>query len=304
MSRPDTWRSRVPSATISRSVSPWSARTAENAASRKRIRARGSSRTSRLVTRCGHRRQEPLLALDPAEVGPRVEAARPDVGQPRLAVDVGRALRQPQAGLAVAQPRRRADVDAADGVDEPDEAEEVDLEVVVDADPGAALDRGHGQRRAAEGVGGVELVAPLRDVGAVLGLVRRDGDVGVAREADHPHRAVLRRDVHQQHGVRAPAGGGGQRADVQPPHLPAGHALAGVGADEEERRRAARVRARAGRRARRRRRPARSTRSTRTAARGPTPRWPARAPRPPPPRPGRRVAAPARPAGRARGGGG
>ena len=97
-----------------------------------------------------HRGQEALLALDPAQVGAGVEVAGPDVGQAGLAVDVVDPGRQPQAGLAVAQPDRAADVDPADRVDEAHEAEEVDLEVVVDAYAGAALDRRDGQRRPAE----------------------------------------------------------------------------------------------------------------------------------------------------------
>src|SRR4051794_29907724 len=82
---------------------------------------------------------------------------------------------------------RYADVDATHRIDDTREAEHVDLDVVVDRQPGVVLDRVDGELRPTEGVRRVELVV-LR---AVLHMspvgVRRYLDVGVAGEADQ-HR--------------------------------------------------------------------------------------------------------------------
>ena len=233
MSLPDTCRSRVPSSTSRCLVRPGSARTAERAASRNR-RGTGGRAARRCWWRAGPWRPGPLLPLDPAEVGAGVEVAGAHVGQPGLPVDVAGPLRQPQPGLVVAQPHRRAHVHPADGVHQPDEAEEVDLQVVVDPHPGGPLDGGHRQRRATEGVGGVQLVATLGHVGPVGAGVGRDGDVRVAREADDAHRPSLRRDVHQQHRVRATPCSGGGGADVQAAHVGLRHAGTSVRAHQEE----------------------------------------------------------------------
>jgi hypothetical protein len=75
---------------------------------------------------------------------------------------------------AVAGRLRHDDVDAAEVVRHLDQTVEVDGHVVVDAHLGELLDRLDEQRRAAEGVAGVDLVA------AVPG----DVDPGVARDRD------------------------------------------------------------------------------------------------------------------------
>ena len=270
MSPPPTWRSRVPS-----SMSCVLGQAGVGA-------DRGHRRLEEAHQRPGveqhlaahravrHRGEEALLALDPAEVGAGVEAARADVRQAGLAVDVARALRQPETGLAVPQPNRRADVHTAHGVDEPHEAQEVDLEVVVDVDAGRPLDRRDGQRRAAERVGRVELVAALADGGPVGAGVRGDRHVGVARQADDPHGAVRRGHLHQQHGVRAPSGGGGGGADVQPSHVclrTCRYARRSPPGGTSSSRRRWQP---AGRSARGTRRPARSSRPTTRPARSPT----------------------------------
>ena len=63
-----------------------------------------------------------------------------------------------QAAVGVVYGEREADVDAAHGVDDLDEAEEVDLDVVIDLQAGRLLDGAHHQLRAAEAIGGVDLV--------------------------------------------------------------------------------------------------------------------------------------------------
>jgi hypothetical protein len=105
---------------------------------------------------------------------------------------------------------------------------------MVDAHARRALDRRHGQLRAAPRVGRVQLVATFPDVAAVGRLVGRDRHVGVARQADDSDGAVLWRDVQHQHRVCPPARGAGHRAQVQPLQVGVGHALARVRSNEQE----------------------------------------------------------------------
>ena len=83
--------------------------------------------------------------------------------------------------------------DAAERVDQLREVLEVDLDEVVDLDAEVLLDGADRQRRAADGVGGVDLVL------AVAG----DRDDGVAR--DRERRVVAAADAQQQDRVRARA---------------------------------------------------------------------------------------------------
>src|SRR5204862_868158 len=84
-------------------------------------------------------------------------------------------------------------VDAAERVHGLREAVEVDVDDVVDLQSRVELaDRAHGQARAAERVGGVELV------GAVAG----DVDLQVARQRQQGGGALRRVEAHQDHRVR------------------------------------------------------------------------------------------------------
>src|SRR5260370_41327401 len=79
-----------------------------------------------------------------------------------------------QAAVGVMDCERQADVDPAERVDDLDETEEVDLDVVIDDQPGGLLDGPDHQSRPAEPEGGVDLVH------AVAGNV----DPGVPRQAE------------------------------------------------------------------------------------------------------------------------
>ena len=132
-----------------------------------------------------------------------------------------------------------AHLDAADGVHGSDEAAEPDLGVVVDPQPCGRLDGADQQRRAAEGVGGVELVA------AVTG----DGDVGVARDAHQDRTAAAAVQQHDRVRALADVAAGGQfflllgrqagaavRADDQPVRAgPRSRAVGGQCVDAVER---------------------------------------------------------------------
>ena len=86
------------------------------------------------------------------------------------------------AGVGVVVAAVDVDVDAADRVDGADEAEEVDVDDVVDRQPGQLLDHLQGQLRPAVGVGGVELFGP--EAG--------DFDLEVARDRHHRDRVAGR----------------------------------------------------------------------------------------------------------------
>ena len=123
-------------------------------------------------------------------------------GKGLLAVDVGLALLQAQrvatvleAAVDLGDDAAALVGDAAHGVDQLREVVEVDLDQVVDLDAEVLLDRLDGERRAAERVGGVDLV------GAVAG----DVDDRVAR--DREPRVLAAADAHQQDRVRAAAVG-------------------------------------------------------------------------------------------------
>src|SRR5690606_15903335 len=63
-----------------------------------------------------------------------------------------------QTGLEVAGGGREVQLDTAEGVDDPGEPAEIDLQVVVDADAGLPAHRLDEQLRPSEGVGRVDLV--------------------------------------------------------------------------------------------------------------------------------------------------
>ncbi len=140
-----------------------------------------------LVERLGH---EGLLAHDAAEVGLRVAhptvlgvvlgLARAGVGERHLAVERHAAeLVDVQTGGAVAQPPVEVERHAADGVDEPPEPGEVDLDPVVHGD--------------------AEVLADRVDQHLLLagGVVGRVDAVRLARAGDrHPQVAGEREDVH------------------------------------------------------------------------------------------------------------
>src|SRR5262249_33488325 len=116
--------------------------------------------------------------------------------------------RQVQPGGGVADGVGQADRDPADVVDDRLEAQEVDLDEVVDVDVGDLLQGPPQARRAAGGVGRVELfhrarVRLLAGVSVPVGRAPVDGHNGGAREADHDGAGMGGRDVQQHGGVRA-----------------------------------------------------------------------------------------------------
>ena len=98
----------------------------------------------------GQRLQEALLARDAAEVV--VDVAGTHEADGLAAVEDGAPRGQVHAGEDVHEWLIEEDRNAADRVDDPREAEEVDLGVAVDRDPGGLGDRLHEARRPADGV--------------------------------------------------------------------------------------------------------------------------------------------------------
>src|SRR5215218_26124 len=112
-------------------------------------------------------------------------------------------------------------VDATDRVDRLLEALEVDVDHVVDREAGQPLDRVRGELRAADRVGGVELVD----------AVARDLDLEVARQRHHRRRLLLRIEAHEDDRVGTLTGTGAAVGRV---------VGALVGAEQEDRLRLAR----------------------------------------------------------------
>ncbi len=184
------------------------------------------------VGRLVHERgEESLLPLHPAQVGGAVEVAGAYVLQGPAAVEGAGAGRQVEPGVGVPERPHGAHLDAADRVDGLHEAGEVDLHVVIDVDAGEALDGAYGQRGAALGVGGVELLRVGRAHPA--GLVRALGDlgVGVPRQSDDGGALAVGGEVHEHHRVGAVAGGAAQAVA---PALVLADLVPAVGADEQD----------------------------------------------------------------------
>jgi hypothetical protein len=138
-----------------------------------------------------HRAQEVLLPGDPVEVAARQAVALPDERERLLALDVADPRGQVDARERVLLRRVQAHVHAAERDADPVEAQQVDLQVVVDLEPGELADGGRGERdaRALR----LDLGVAVR-LGLVVGLavgrvdpvvaVTRDRHVRVAREGD------------------------------------------------------------------------------------------------------------------------
>src|SRR5262249_13241296 len=136
--------------------------------------------------------------------------ARARQGERLLAVDVRRTALETQREAAVLEAAvdLRDDaaagvVDAAHRVDEGREVVEVDLEDVVDRDAEELLDRLDGERCAAEGVRGVDLVAAVagdvddrvaryRELGAVAAAGAHEQDRVAAARARGARAGLLR----------------------------------------------------------------------------------------------------------------
>jgi hypothetical protein len=163
-------------------------------------------------------RDEHLLVLDPAEVAPVADGVA-GAHEPEgvLAVEGVLAGGDDEAAADRAAGRRvcphrvvdgmgQADLHAAERVDHALEAEEVDLDEVVDAQVGQALDGGDRASGSADAVGGVELVVRrCRELPAgqpTAGDLR----VGVPRDADQHRLLPVGRDVHEDRRVRARTG--------------------------------------------------------------------------------------------------
>ena len=143
-----------------------------------------------------------LVALDPLQVRAVADVlARPPEGQRLDAVDVLLARVEVQAGDGIVHLERHADVDAAQVVDDLDEAEHADPDEVVDADASHLLDRLPQASRATDleqrvdlhGAGRVGLLA--RVAGTAVALVHRHH--GVARDAHYRDPVPSGRDVHE-----------------------------------------------------------------------------------------------------------
>src|SRR6202042_2307276 len=98
-----------------------------------------------------HLRGHELVALDPLQVrsGADVLPGAPE-GQGLDSVDVGLACGQVKAGHGVVHVERDADVDAAEVVDDVDEAEHSDADEMVDVNAGLLLERLPQAHRAAD----------------------------------------------------------------------------------------------------------------------------------------------------------
>src|SRR4029077_5377794 len=142
-----------------------------------------------------HGREQALLVLDAGQVGGGARVPVPGVRQGGDAADVVRPRGQVQPAVRVVDRERQADVHPAQGVDDLDEAEEVDLDEVVDSQPGVGLNRLHHELRPAQAVGRVDLVH----------AVAWDVHPGVPGHADHGDVTAVRGyvDQHQGVGVRA-----------------------------------------------------------------------------------------------------
>src|SRR5919109_5643145 len=110
-------------------------------------------------------------AVHPLRPGREVDA--------HVAVVVGRVL-------VVLDGRVDVDDDAADGVDQPLEAAEVDARVILDGDAEVGADGLHGQLGPAHGVSDVDTL--LAANAALARAAARDGDPHVARQRDERRR--------------------------------------------------------------------------------------------------------------------
>ena len=168
--------------------------------------------------------EEVVVAVAVAHVVERVLALELLVAG--LDVDRGVALAGRGGRVVVVVAPVDVDVDAADVVDRAPEAAEVDVDDVVDREvragrvPEQLLDRRDRLARPAVGVGGVDLVGP----------VAGDRDLQVARERHHRDPLLVRVHAREQDRVRA-------RLDAE-----LVVAVAGVGAEDQERPRRAGLR--------------------------------------------------------------
>jgi hypothetical protein len=153
------------------------------------------------------RSEEGLLAGDAVDVLARQPLALAHEGQRLRAPDRLAAGGQVDARHLVLRRLGQADLHAAERVDQRDEAVEVDLRVVVDAQSRQLLDRADEQGRAALQERGVELRLARRHRGCPLRVdVRRDGDPGVARQADELGLVAVAVEVDEDHRVGPLAG--------------------------------------------------------------------------------------------------
>ena len=85
------------------------------------------------------------------------------------------------------------DFDSAERIDHCGKTVEVDFRIMADGNAGKAFHRFNGARRAAERIGGVDL----------LRAMRADSDLRVARDGDKGYFLVFRVDARKDHGVGA-----------------------------------------------------------------------------------------------------
>ncbi len=131
--------------------------------------------------------------------------AGPPEGQGLDAGDVVLPRGEVEAGHRIIHVERDADVDAAEVVDDLDEAEHADADEVVDEDAGLLLDRLPQAHRAARLEQRVDLHVGL-GVGLLAGVAGAAGALvhrhhGVARDAHHGDQVPPGRDVDEHDGV-------------------------------------------------------------------------------------------------------
>jgi len=124
----------------------------------------------------------------------------------RLDVDLGVGLADGDVVVQVQVAPIDLNVHAAEIVDERLEALEVDVDDVIDLDPQHLLDRLDRQLRAAERVGGVDLLGARRAMGGM------DRHLQVAGDREHRRVGLGGVEADQEHGVRVSRGGGVDRA--------------------------------------------------------------------------------------------
>ena len=151
------------------------------------------------------------LTLGTAEVVPLGigrHMADPGISQSGLAVEMVHTLRQTGdrrivvllAGVGVAAEivdfgPVELNINASHGINDINEALEVDLYIVVDMDTEVLFDRGVQQLKSAKGIGGVDLVV----------AVARDLNVEVTHDGEHAQSFICIINTQHDHGIRTSA---------------------------------------------------------------------------------------------------
>ena len=182
----------------------------------------GFSHTAGLAARCISVDMNCALVDHPVEVG-AWGGTGTHIAERVGAVQLLAARRKVDTGERVGDRLRRTHRHPADGVDEPCESVELDLGVVVEAQPGRLLDGLGQQRRTADGERRVDLV----------GAVVRDLHIRVPRDGNHRGRGIRPQGghVHKHDRVGVPVADVAAGAEFG--LLLGGESLPAVGADKQ-----------------------------------------------------------------------